>query len=66
MVLIGYRHFDNIVMGIGAATLYLMLPYTALMTNEIKHALPAACLVWAVLCYRRPLASGSFWDWPAE
>jgi hypothetical protein len=60
MVLIGYRHFDNIVMGIGAATLYLMLPYTALMTNEIEHALPAACLVWAVLCYRRPLASGVF------
>jgi hypothetical protein len=60
MVLIGYRHFDNIVMGIGAATLYLMLPYTALMTNEPKHALPAACMVSAVLCYRRPLASGVF------
>jgi hypothetical protein len=60
MVLIGYRHFDNIVMGIGAATLYLMLPYTALMTNEIAHALPAAFLIWAVLCYRRPLASGIF------
>jgi hypothetical protein len=60
MVLIGYRHFDNIVMGIGAATLYLMLPYTALMTNEPKHALPAACMVWAVLCYRRPSASGVF------
>jgi hypothetical protein len=60
MVLIGYRHFDNIVMGVGAATLYLMLPYTALMTNEIKHVLPAASLVWAVLCYRRPLAAGMF------
>lgn len=58
MVLIGHWHFDNIVMGIGAATMYLMLPYTALMTNEITHALPAACLVWAVLCYRRPLAAG--------
>ena len=34
MVLIGYWHFDNIVMGVGAATLYLMLPYTALMTNR--------------------------------
>ncbi len=60
MVLVGYRHFDNIVMGIGAATLYLMLPYTALMTNQIKHVLPAASLVWAVLCYRRPFASGAF------
>lgn len=59
MVLVGYRHFDNIVMGVGAATLYLMLPYTALMTNEFKHALPSAALVWAVLCYRKPLVSGA-------
>jgi hypothetical protein len=58
IVLIGYFHFDNIVMGIGPATLYLMLPYTALMTNKVTHALPAACLVWAVLSYRRPLAAG--------
>ena len=58
MVLIGYWHFDNIVMGIGAATLYLMLPYTAQMTNEIKHALPAASLVWAILWYRKPLVAG--------
>ncbi len=58
MVLIGYFHFDNIVMGIGGATLYLMLPYTALMTNKVTHALPAACLVWAVLAYRKPLVAG--------
>lgn len=60
MVLVGYRHFDSIVMGVGAAVLYLMLPYTALMTNEIKHVLPGACLVWAILCYRKPLAAGTF------
>lgn len=60
MVFIGYWHFDNIIMGVGAATLYLMLPYTVLMTSQIKHAVPAACLVWAVLCYRRPLAAGAF------
>ena len=60
MMLVGYRHFDNILMGIGAGALYLMLPYNALMTNEVKHVLPSACLVWAVLCYRRPLAAGTF------
>ncbi len=59
LVLVGYWHFDNIIMGVGAATLYLMLPYTALMTNEFKHALPSAALVWAVLCYRKPLVSGA-------
>ena len=34
---IGYRHFDNIKMGIGAATVYLMLPYTGIMTGRIDH-----------------------------
>jgi hypothetical protein len=57
---IGYRHFDNLKMGIGAATLYLMLPYTSQMFGLVTHAVPAACLLWAVLCYRRPLTSGVF------
>jgi hypothetical protein len=58
MIMIGYRHFDNIKTGIGAATLYLMLPYTALLTGHVEHALPAALLIWAVETYRRPLISG--------
>ncbi|MFV1963804.1 MAG: glycosyltransferase family 87 protein [Pirellulaceae bacterium] len=60
IVAIGYRHFDNIKMGIGAATLYLMLPYTSQMTGRVDHVLPAALLVWAILCYRRPLPAGMF------
>ena len=58
MVLIGYRHFDNIRTGIAAATLYLLLPYTAQLTGRVDHVLPAALLVWAVEAYRRPLISG--------
>lgn len=58
MVLIGYRHFDNIRAGIAAATLYLLLPYTAQLTGRVDHVLPAALLVWAVESYRRPLVSG--------
>lgn len=57
---IGWRHFDNIKMGVGAATLYLMLPYTAQMTGSAYHAVPAALILWAVLCYRRPLTAGLF------
>lgn len=60
MIGIGYWHFGNLKMGIGAATLYLMLPYTALMTGRVAHALPAAMLVWAVMCYRRPFTAGTF------
>jgi len=58
MIVIGYWHFDNIRMGIGAATLYMMLPYTAQMTGHVDHALPAALLLWAVVFYRHPLYSG--------
>ena len=42
MVLIGYRHFDNIRAGIAAATLYLLLPYTAQLTGRVDHVLPRA------------------------
>jgi hypothetical protein len=59
MVLIGFRHFDNIRTGIAAATLYLMMPYTAQMTGRVGHVLPAALLIWAVETYRRPMVAGA-------
>ncbi len=58
MVLIGYRHFDNIHTGIAAATLYLLLPYTADFTSRIDHVVPGALLVWAIQSYRRPVVAG--------
>ena len=58
MVLIGYRHFDNIQTGMAAATLYLLLPYTAEYTPRVDHVVPAALLVWAVQWYRRPAVAG--------
>ncbi|HEX4132386.1 MAG TPA: hypothetical protein VHZ24_20315 [Pirellulales bacterium] len=58
MMLIGIRHFDNIRTGIAAATLYLLLPYTAEMTGRVEHVLPAALLIWAVAAYRRPMIAG--------
>jgi hypothetical protein len=58
LIIIGYWHFENIKMGIGAALLYLMLPYTAQMTGHVDHVLPAALLLWAVVFYRRPALAG--------
>lgn len=66
LVVIGYRHFDNIRTGIAAAVLYLLLPYTAILTGQymavhvgqVYHVLLAALLVWAIVMYRRPLISG--------
>ncbi len=60
LVTIGYWHFENIRMGLGAAMLYLMLPYTAQMTGHVDHVLPAALLLWAVVLYRRPALAGFF------
>jgi len=58
MLVIGYRHFDNLTLGIAAATLYLLLPYTALWTGSVEHALPGSLLVWSIVLYRRPFAAG--------
>lgn len=58
IMFIGYRHFGNLRMGIAAAALYLLLPCTAQMVGRVDHVLPAALLVWAVACYRRPLLAG--------
>jgi len=55
---VGYRHFDNFKMGVGVALVYLMLPYTWLMTGRVEHCLPAALLVWTVMTYRRPVIAG--------
>lgn len=60
LLFIGYRHFDNGKTGMAAAVLYLMLPYTALMTGRVDHVLPAALLVWAIAMYRLPIVSGMF------
>ncbi len=58
LLTIGHVHFENITAGIAATTMYLMLPYTALWTGDVVHALPASLLVWAVVLYRRPFFSG--------
>jgi hypothetical protein len=58
MVVTGWRHFGNVRLGIAAAVLYLLLPYTALMTGRVDHALPGALVIWAIAAYRRPLAAG--------
>lgn len=58
VILIGAWHFDNPRTGIAAATLYLLLPYTADMTGRVHHCLPGALLTLAVLAYRRPLVAG--------
>jgi hypothetical protein len=58
LVLVGYRHFDNIHTGVAVGTLYLLFFYTSQMTGQVEHVAPAALLVWAFVAYRRPLVAG--------
>ena len=58
LVMIGWRHFGDLTAGVGAAALYLLVPYTAYNIGQYHHVLPTAFLVWAVFCYRRPTLAG--------
>src|SRR5262249_52492914 len=59
LVLIGLRHFQDRAAGIAMGTLYLLVPYTAYdVGRQLHHVWPAAVLVSAVYCYRRPTAAG--------
>ncbi len=50
--------FGDVQLGLAAATLYLLLPGTAYGVGRFNHVLPAALIVWALVCYRKPIASG--------
>jgi hypothetical protein len=65
LILIGWRHFDDIHAGMAMGTFYLLLPYThLLMPGRAPHVgrwdytWPTALMVWAVLAYRRPTVAG--------
>ena len=64
IVLIGYRHFDNIHTGVAAAALYLLLPYTAEMTPRSTTSCPRSswCGPWRRIAGRR--WPECCWAWP--
>jgi hypothetical protein len=58
LVVVGWRHFNDLHAGMAAATFYLLLPYTALHVEQWHHVWPMALVVWAVVCYRKPCLAG--------
>ena len=58
MIAAGFWHFHNVKMGIGAATIYLLLPSTYQMAGQVDHVIPGVLLVWAIVLYPRPLVAG--------
>jgi hypothetical protein len=59
LILFSYYNYGNFNVSVGIATIYLMLPYTAIYTGHVLHALPAALMVWSLVCFRRPLLAGA-------
>jgi hypothetical protein len=60
LILIGSVHFRDPPIGVGMATLYLMLPYTAYHVSQVHHVWPVAFVLWAVYAYRSPAAAGAW------
>jgi hypothetical protein len=67
LVLIGWRHFEDIRLGMSAATFYLLMPYTYLLLPGTEAGLgrwdqpwPMALLVWAIFSFRWPTLAGAF------
>ncbi|MDC0936645.1 hypothetical protein OAS39_10190, partial [Pirellulales bacterium] len=58
LLIVGSRHFGNASSGAATATMYLMMPCTALFAGGVAHLLPSALLVWAIVLYRRPTLAG--------
>lgn len=54
----GRNLFSHAHLGLAMATLYLLHPATAFDVGAATHVLPAAFIVWAFVCFRRPLVSG--------
>jgi hypothetical protein len=58
LMVIGWRHFQDLPAGMAAATFYLLLPYTAHYAGQWHHVWPTALLLSAVACYRWPMVAG--------
>jgi hypothetical protein len=59
LVLVAWRHFQDVAAGMAAATFYLMLPYTGFYVGQAPHVLPMALFLGTILLYRRPTLCGA-------
>jgi len=59
LVLIGWKHYERITIGLAMAVAYQILPYSRIALVDSGQLVPAALLVLAVFEYRRPAVAGS-------
>jgi hypothetical protein len=60
LIMVGRWHFSDTRLGLGMATLYLLLPATVFDVTRVTHLLPAALITWAIAFCGRPLVAGLF------
>jgi hypothetical protein len=60
LILIGRWHFQDVTLGMAAATFYLLVPYTGLYVGQAHHVWPMALVVWALATYKLPILAGAF------
>jgi len=60
LIFFAVQNFNSLYIGVGIASIYLMLPYTAIYTGHVEHALPSALMLWALVCFRKPALAGIF------
>jgi hypothetical protein len=59
LIILAKMHFQDPLAGMAAATFYLMIPYTGHYVSYLLHVWPMALIVWALVCYRKPLLAGA-------
>lgn len=59
LILVGWKHFDRVITGLGVATCYLILPYTRIALIDSGQVVSAALIVAAVVVYVHPVWAGA-------
>lgn len=60
LILIGWLHFRNVTIGVAAALLYLLMPYTAIFMLHTSQVVASMFIVLAITWYRSPVLAGLF------
>jgi hypothetical protein len=59
LLLVGRNLFGDLQLGTAMATLYMLIPCTAIDVGAFIHVFPSALIVWAIVAYQRPAVAGA-------
>jgi hypothetical protein len=59
LLLVGRNLFGDLQLGTAMATMYMLIPCTAIDVGAFIHVFPSALIVWAIVAHQRPVVSGA-------